>query len=215
MPWHVAHVPPPSPQSVIVSPGWQTSSESQHPSGQLVALHVAPWHKPATHASPAGHSWHPAPPEPQSFSDVPAWHVPVVSQQPVGQVVALHAETLQTPAVQLSPDGHAAQATPAVPQSAFVTPGWQTFDLSQQPVGHVLALHMGDVHVPPTQVSPDGQVAQEAPPVPQKVVLVPASHSPDLSQQPVGHVEALQGGAWQTPPLQVSPTGHVVHAAPP
>jgi hypothetical protein len=215
LPEHVTQLFPPLPQSVIVSPGWQMSSASQHPSGQVVGVHVAPWHTPATHESPDAHASQAAPPVPHAFRVVPVWHTPEPLQQPVGQVEALHAATLQLPAVQLSPDGHAVQVAPPVPHAAFVLPGWQTPVMSQQPVGHVMALQVDPLQAPPTQVSVDGQVAHVAPPVPQNAVVVPASQIPVLSQQPVGQLAALQGGGLQVPALHVSPVGHAVHVAPP
>jgi hypothetical protein len=152
---------------------------------------------------------------PQAFNVVPVWHLPEVSQQPVGQVVALHALTLQIPDMQLSPDGHTMHEPPPVPHAAFVTPGWQTPAPSQHPLGQVIGLQAGPVHTPPVQLSLGGHVAHAAPPDPQNPVVVPGSHSPDLSQQPVGQLEALHGGGWQLPALQLSPAGQATHEAPP
>ncbi len=191
------------------------SCASQHPLGHVVKLQVAPSQTPPTHASPEGHVVQAAPPEPHRLRLVPAWQVPEASQQPVGQVVALHEEALQVPAVQLSLDGHAWQAVPPYPQSALVTPGWHLPVLSQHPVGHVVALQAAEVQAPLTQLSPDGQVAHAAPPVPQAADVLPASHRPDASQHPLGHDEALHGGGLQEPALQVSPAGHTLHMAPP
>jgi hypothetical protein len=143
LPLHVAQVLPPLPQSDVVFPGWQMSCWSQHPLGHVWKVHVAPWQLPPTHASPEGHAAQALPPVPQSFRVIPSWHTPETSQQPVGQVVGLHAEAVHDPAVQASLGGHEAQALPPVPQNIVLVPGSQTPEALQHPVGHVDGLQVG------------------------------------------------------------------------
>jgi hypothetical protein len=189
--------------------------ESQHPSGHVEELHVAPWHTPPTHASPATHAAHAAPPVPQSFNDVPSWHTPVESQQPVGQVVALHAEALQIPPLHVSPGGHDRHALPPVPHAPVLVPVSQKPSLSQQPMGQLAALQVVPVHAPAVHESPGGHGTHESPPLPHAEVLVPDSHFPKLSQHPVPQLTGLQVTPKQAPMKHASPGGHAVHATPP
>jgi hypothetical protein len=120
---------------------------------------------PPTHSCPAVH-WVPPPqvqvlplqpspvdPHPkQACAPVPhcaaegASHV-LPLQQPFGQEVASH---VHAPATHSWPgDAHAAHATPPVPQVWFPDV-WQTPLLSQQPFGHVVALH--ETQLPPEHV---------------------------------------------------------------
>ena len=92
--------------------------------------------------------------------------------------------------------GHPTHAAPPVPQAFTVPPVWQAPDPSQQPV-QVAGPHGGGVsHVPETQASPEGHTTQSLPASPQSLVLVPAWHLPNVSQQPV-QLDALQTGFWQ------------------
>jgi hypothetical protein len=109
-------------------------------------------------------------------------------QQPVGHDVESHA---QTPPTHRVPDGHAAPPphvqVPAVQPSAFiphrtqarpppphaVTLGVAQLEPEQQPVGHVVGLHV--VHTPPLH-TPPVHAEQAAPPVPHALVAVPAMH---------------------------------------
>jgi len=67
---------------------------------------------------------------PQSPRAVPGWQTPCVSQQPVGQLVALQTHA---PFTHACPAAHATQAPPALPHWAFVFPASQVVPL-QQPV---------------------------------------------------------------------------------
>ena len=78
-------------------------------------MQVDPWHVLAMHASPEGHEEHAFPPVPQSLTVVPTWHVPLASQHPLGQVIALHVDAWQSPALHASLGGHAAQLSPPTP----------------------------------------------------------------------------------------------------
>ncbi len=73
---------------------------------------------------------------PQSALDVPDWQAPVASQQPLGQLCALH---LHAPLTHSCPVKHAAQSAPPVPQSPLALPGWQFPLASQQPFGQLAA----------------------------------------------------------------------------
>jgi hypothetical protein len=64
-------------------------------------------------------------------------------------------------------------------------------------------------------MSPGGHGTQDLPSLPHDVVLLPGSQTPAPLQQPVGQFDALQVGAWQAPPAQLSPDGHTMHALPP
>ncbi len=77
--------------------------------GQLEATQVLPplldppelddddgWHVPALHAAPVSvppnvQSLHETPPVPHTAGSVPTWHVPLLSQQPLAQLVESHA----------------------------------------------------------------------------------------------------------------------------
>jgi hypothetical protein len=215
LPAHSTQDEPSLPQSAFVVPGWQMSWSSQHPLGHVVKLHVAPVHTPLTHASPATHAAHAVPPVPQSFSVSPVWQFPDASQQPVGHVVALHAEASQVPAGHVSLAGHAVHALPPVPQNVVVVPVSQTPEPLQQPVGHEAGPQVGAWQAPPLHVSVAGHTVHAFPPVPHPVVLVPDSQKPRASQQPMGHVEGPHVMPLQTPAEQESPGGHGTHALPP
>jgi hypothetical protein len=211
-PLHVTQTLPPVPQSEIVLPDWQTSCASQHPSGHVWKLQVAPWHTPPTHASAGPHAAQDSPPVPQSFSVIPVWQTSAVSQQPVGHVVGLHVEAWHEPVLQVSPGEHAVHAFPSVPHALVIVPDSQKPKASQQPIGQVDALHAGPVHVPVEQESLGGHGKHALAPVPHANVLVPDSHIPKLSQQPIAQFDALQVTPWHDPALHMSPGGHAVHA---
>ncbi len=133
---------------------------SQHPSGQLVALQT---HWPlALQTVPAGQVTQMTPLSPQFSLVFPGvMQGPLaVSQQPLGQVVALH--PTQTPcALQVCPSGQVTQITPLKPQFAVVGGVMHgPAAVSQQPLGQLVALQ---THWPVVllQTSPDGQVPQE------------------------------------------------------
>jgi hypothetical protein len=90
---------------------------------------------------------------------------------------------------------HGLQATPPVPQVAWVFPGTQLPMLSQQPWGQI-QLVLG-VHCAAWQVSLLPQVLHSAPPVPQAASLVPATQAPWESQHPLPQVELSQATALQ------------------
>jgi hypothetical protein len=69
--------------------------------------------------------------------------------------------------------------------------------------------------VPAEQESPGGHGLQGPAPVPQANGLVPDSHVPELSQQPVGQLVTLQVAPMHAPALQTSPPGHGSQALPP
>lgn len=125
---------------------------------------------------------------------MPAGHVPYAA----GQVVVWFEQTRGTEAmlhvafcvVQL------AQLAPEDPHLLFTKPALHTPTESQQPE-QFPALHTGMHDFCREQTLPcTEQFWQATPPVPQSVLELPATHVLPL-QQPVGHVVALQAGAWQ------------------
>ncbi len=115
----------------------------------------------------------------------------------------------------VSPAGHTEHAAPPVPHAPVTLPGWQVPVASQQPVGHVDALHAGAWHLPALHVSPEGHAMHEPPPVPQAPGTVPVSQNPRASQQPVGQVVGPHATPMHTPPTHESPGGQGTHANPP
>lgn len=97
-----------------------------------------------------------APPLPQAVVVLPGWQVPLLSQQPFGQLLALHA---QEPFAQVWPDAQVTQAAPPVPQCLLVLVR-QVPLLSQQPLGQLVAEH---TQVPPAHVCPCAQACPHAP----------------------------------------------------
>jgi hypothetical protein len=104
---------------------------------------------------------------------------------------------------------------PPDPHAVTVVPVSQKPSASQHPVGHVVGSHATPTHAPPAQESPGGHGTQTLPPVPQAVVFVPVSHLPELSQQPLAHVEGLHVTPSHPPDMQESPGGQARHALPP
>jgi len=82
------------------------------------------------------------PPVPQALSPVPVTHLPLLSQQPVGQVLESHFAVTVSHLLllQKSPVVHLTQLPPALPQADSWLPATHFPELSQQPVGHVLGL---------------------------------------------------------------------------
>jgi hypothetical protein len=126
------HAPPLEPHAVRVVPATQVPLEQQPPLQRLVGLQ-AEVQVPLLHASSAGqsvsvlqpqtplakHTWpavlvvqltHGAPPLPQVVA-LAVWQAPLLSQQPVGQLVAVH---LHVPLTHCCP---LAQAAPVLPQT--------------------------------------------------------------------------------------------------
>jgi len=148
---------PPEPQVLSCVPAAHRKppmpSDWQQPVGQVVALQAAcgvsqTWRVGSHCWNPAdGQFAHASPPVPHSVAWVPGWQVPVVSQQPVVQLLALHAGggavQVCVDAAQVDPLAQAAQARPLAPHAAVAVPGWQVSFESQHPVGHVEALHVG------------------------------------------------------------------------
>ncbi len=209
------HAAPPVPHARVLVPDSHLPPLSQHPVGHDLASHVAPTHAPAVQESPVGHATHERPPLPHALLLVPGSHTPDPSQHPVGHVAALQAGATHVPAAHVSPEGHARQVLPPVPQAPELEPDSQKPKLSQQPVGHVLALHVAPTQAPAVHVSVGGQGTHAPPPVPQADVLPPGSQIPMLLQQPVGQVEALHVDPRQAPAEHVSPAGQPTHVRPP
>jgi hypothetical protein len=174
---------------------------------------------------PDSQATHAAPLAPQSAFDVPGWQFSLASQQPVGQLVALHTQeplTHASPAGQLvgvqeheppmhsCPVGHATQAAPFAPHCAAV--GGVTHDVPlQQPVGQSVELQYG-TQLCPVHSLPALHATHAAPPVPQSALAVPGWQLPLVSQQPAGQVVALQP---HTPLMHSAPVAHAMQAAPP
>ncbi len=209
------HAEPPVPHAEVLVPVSQLPVLSQQPMGHVMALQVTPWHEPETHVSPDGHTAHALPPVPHSVVTLPGSHRPDVLQHPVGQVEALQGGGRQPPPLQLSPDGHAVHVAPPVPQALVLVPVSQNPRASQQPVGHVVGPHAMPMHNPARHESPGGHGTHAKPPAPHAEVLVPDSHMPPLSQQPVAQLRGLQVIPSHAPMKQTSPVGHAAHASPP
>jgi hypothetical protein len=159
--------------------------------------------------------------------------LPVLSQQPLGQLVA---SQTHLPPTQRWPAAQATQAPPPVPQNWLDVPAWQVLPL-QQPLGQLVVLQ---TQAPPTHAWPAAQATQMAPLVPQLVAVCDAraTQAPLLVQQPPGQVVALHlthfpllqnwplehlwpqppqllGSVWvlvQAPLQQVWPLGHTFPA---
>jgi hypothetical protein len=126
------------------------------------------------------------PPVPQVV--VPdVWQLPVLSQQPFGQLVL---SQTHLPPTQRWPLGQATHAPPLVPQNWLDVPAWQVVPL-QQPLGQLVAVQ---TQAPFTHAWPAAQATQVAPLVPQlaAVCAARATQAPLLVQQPPGQLVALQ-----------------------
>jgi hypothetical protein len=111
---------------------------------------------------------------------------------------------------------HAAHWPPLPPHALRVLPGKHTLPL-QQPLGHVVALHVEPpVHAPLLHVCAPLQVAQLEPPAPHAEVEVPGMHT-SPTQHPLGHVVTLQDEVvvTQRPALHVWFALHTVQDRPP
>ncbi len=160
----------------------------QQPPAQDDPVHA---HDPATHACPDEHVLHARPPLPHAPAAAPVWHMPVASQQPVGQVVLLHAPHVWLVVLHVRPAGQSvpalqphtpparqrcpvrlvvqfAHTPPGAPHAAGVVPDAQLPD-AQQPVVHVPlpAPPHAVVHAPAEHVGlRPVHAAHDAPPVP-------------------------------------------------
>ena len=112
-------------------PGRQVSP-LQHPVVQIVGSQAAT-HTWLLHSLPELHEVHTAPPLPQSLLAVPGWQWPDESQQPDGQLAALHTHA---PPTHSCPAAHATQAPPAEPHSLLVFPASQIVP-AQHPVAQL------------------------------------------------------------------------------
>ncbi len=130
-------------------PGWQVPVESQHPVGHVVALQLGATQAPPVQASPDGQTVHALPPVPHAIVLVPVSQKPSESQQPLGQLEALHVVPMHAPPVQVSPVGHGRQALPPVPHAVLLVPDSQFPRESQHPFGQVDALQVVPTHAPP------------------------------------------------------------------
>jgi hypothetical protein len=114
--------------------------------------------------------------------DEPFCHIRLV-------VGSIHTAVVQTLFSQLLPAGvHAAHAAPPAPQTALVSPGWQTPFASQQPVGQLAASHW---HTPSTHDWSAGHAVQAAPSMPHWALVGGVTHVVP-TQQPVAQSAALQ-----------------------
>ena len=135
------------------------------------------------------------------------WHLPLESQQPLGQELAsqthcpwvLHSCWLP----------QAVQVAPLAPQVVFE-------DVAQEPFEqHPRQLEPPQLQAPALQFCPNPQAPQAAPFEPQVLLFCAelATHLPVESQQPLGHDAAVQV---QAPVLlQACPLAHGPHVAPP
>lgn len=152
---------------------------------------------------------------PQAATLAVVTHLPVVSQQPVGHVVASHTGfAAQAPRLQNCVSEQTAQAPPALPHTVWLLPVEHLPLASQQPVQldgpQTTALHALVKHC-----SVAAQVAQAPPPIPQAAAFVPGAQAP-LRQQPLGQLAGLQPVAadLHAPSIQVSPEAQAPQASP-
>jgi hypothetical protein len=80
----------PFPQAVLLVPARQTPLASQQPFGQVAPSHGLQALPKQTLSASKMQLTHAAPPVPHLSLAPPAWHFPVPSQQPAGQVLAPH-----------------------------------------------------------------------------------------------------------------------------
>ena len=144
---------------------------SQQPFGHELALQA---HAPAvrSHICPAAQAAHWAPFLPQAAL-VAVMHWPAALQQPEVQEPPPQEHD---PALQVWPAAQATQSAPLVPQAAAVGGVTQLSLLSQQPSGHVVALHAPDEEPPPP---PAPVILPAPPPFPVSPLLPPDAASPD------------------------------------
>jgi hypothetical protein len=131
---------PPVPQAASRFPDWHWSPWQQ-PSGQEAVVQV---HFCEEQAWLVPQLLHAPPPVPQRVLLVPGWHLPVLSQQPVAQLVGpqlVGTASQVFEALQNCCAVHCTQALPPVPQELCPLPGWQAPAASQQPVTQVVASH--------------------------------------------------------------------------
>lgn len=199
------------PQVAVRWPGRHLSPSQQplHEAG--VQVHV-----PLTQAWLPPHTEQAAPPPPQAAAVLPGTHCPLLSQQPVGQVVApqVMVDLLQLLLVHASSLPQLSQIWPPLPQAASLLPGWQLPFLSQHPLGQVAALQATALHALLTHFSPFLHAWQAAPPLPHTPGLSPGMQVL-LKQQPPGQVAGPQGLGWHAPSTQRSSASQRMHALPP
>ncbi len=142
---HWKHSPPPVPQSIAVSPGWQLLLASQHPSGHVSSLQgVVTPQNPSVHVPVGPQSVHSWPPVPQLRARVPALQVPSVAQQPAQFPGPQPCDT-HVPLLHAWFAPHIAHETPPTPQRpGGMGSGAQT--LPRQQVAQFAELHAASVH---------------------------------------------------------------------
>jgi hypothetical protein len=131
---------PPVPQAVAASAVWHVPVESQQPVAQLEALQLlAVQVPPLQNGVPPVQLWQATPPEPQLLMDSAVWQVPVESQQPSGQLVALQPpELAQICCVEhVCVEPQSWHVTPPLPQALDAVPATQIPAL-QQPSGQLV-----------------------------------------------------------------------------
>ena len=117
---HAVHAVPADPHCVALRLVTH-AMPSQHPFGQLVALHACATHTPALHA-PVPQFAHAPPPLPHAAAVFPSVQL-VPLQQPLAHVAAEHGGGItQVPASQL-PAPQSRQAAPPVPHAVCEVPG--------------------------------------------------------------------------------------------
>jgi hypothetical protein len=174
---------------------------SQQPFGQVVALQTQ---APLTHGWPAAQATHAPPPVPQDWLDVPAWQVPLPSQQPLGQHVLTPAEVVQTWLV-----GQQAKPLKRLP-TQVVPPAQQKPTTELTPIPQVWLLAQ---QVPVVVQAWFGPHAAHAAPFAPQVVADWEKYAMQLplpSQQPLGQLVALQTQAPFTHAWPLGQTAPVV-----
>lgn len=144
-PWLHARVTPET--THVLLHAWLATSHAWLTGQSAVVLHP---HLPAMHWLEPVQGPHVAPFVPQAWLEVAVMQLPVLSQQPLGQLVGVHFGP-HVPAVHVSVAPHGTHDTPLVPQ--LVSPEVSHWPVAeQQPAAHVVGVQ-GTLASPPSPAS--------------------------------------------------------------
>ncbi len=169
------------------------------PEQQVVQLAVVhPEHTPAAQVSPVAHGAHASPSVPHEALDDEVSQVPLVVQQPVGQLAELQGEAHRVPLHEVPPV-HCWQVPPPAPHAVSELPPTQAPEAQQPP--QVTGPQPAAWHVPASQYPPVPQFTQPAPPVPQFAESSLVAQAPPW-QHPDAQVAGPHGMGVQEPASQ-------------
>jgi hypothetical protein len=144
-PEHVKQAVPPVPHAEAASAVWHVPVESQQPVAQLEGLQLfAVQFPPLQKGVPPVQLLHAAPPEPQLLMDSAVWQVPVESQHPVGQLVAVQPPEFAAQiccAEHVCDEPQSWHVTPPLPQALDDVPATHVPAL-QQPFGQLVGVQL-------------------------------------------------------------------------